>query len=476
MSKIDKNFVKKELKINTENFGFSFSHHKKKSTNFLNINKKAITTPKLNTNHNINNHFKNNNINIININISNNCNTANKKKNNNTNFNFNNNTLKNLFINDIKKKNNLNQKYDIQKRTKLETSPNNDNIINDNKNNKKIKKDEKNFSSRPETEINIRKNSFSNNKNKKKAFIPLETSKHMIISYLDFKNILTKKNMKIEYKKKENLPKTEKIQNKREKFIDINKGKQKILNKYNSNINKNLKNSKHQSEVNLLRFKNNYIYYNNNIKQSKSLLNKHKFNSSNNDNSNIDKVKSFGHIKTSENLEKENNKRIKHYYTKNEKKNNCKNKRNNKDIIINHDKNNSLNYSILPSSSLINISDKSKILSNSYFFQKHIHNERNNDSDLNDINISNIKRNKSNLNNEINKKINLGINTNKICRKKNFLIFDESNIYQNKNTENKNNNISLEELFDNKFFKNPEELHFFCTKFVQVCKETSLNF
>ena len=60
------------------------------------------------------------------------------------------------------------------------------------------------------------------------------------------------------------------------------------------------------------------------------------------------------------------------------------------------------------------------------------------------------------------------------------LIFDESNIYQNKNTENKNNNISLEELFDNKFktknFKNPEELHFFCTKFVQVCKETSLNF
>ena len=30
----DKNYVKKELKINTDNFGFSFSHHKNKSSNF----------------------------------------------------------------------------------------------------------------------------------------------------------------------------------------------------------------------------------------------------------------------------------------------------------------------------------------------------------------------------------------------------------------------------------------------------------
>ena len=131
MSKIDKNFVKKKLKINTENYGFSFSHYKNKSTNYLNINIKEVKTPQLNTNNIINNHFKNNNINIININLSNNCNTANKKKYYYTNSNFNNNnTLKHPFINYIKKKDNLNQKtkYYIQKREKLETSPNNDNI------------------------------------------------------------------------------------------------------------------------------------------------------------------------------------------------------------------------------------------------------------------------------------------------------------------------------------------------------------
>ena len=65
MPKIDKNFVKKELKINTENFGFSFNNSKNISNKFSKVSQKAITTPQLNKNNNINNHFKNNNINII---------------------------------------------------------------------------------------------------------------------------------------------------------------------------------------------------------------------------------------------------------------------------------------------------------------------------------------------------------------------------------------------------------------------------
>ena len=215
-------------------------------------------------------------------------------------------------------------------------------------------------------------------------------------------------------------------------------------------------------------------------------MNKHKFNNSyiNKENevkSNIDKVNSFVYTKASKNIKIENNNRIKHYYTKNEKIiNNNINKKKNKDIIIKHEKNNSLNYSILPSSSLINISGKSNLLSNSYFFQQYNYNKRNNESNIN-INISNIKRNKSKSNNEINNKINLSKNINKKNPKKDFLkqfIFDESNIYQNNNIEK--NIISLEKFFDNeiklKNIKNPEEVHFFYVKFVQAGKEIAHNF
>ena len=218
------------------------------------------------------------------------------------------------------------------------------------------------------------------------------------------------------------------------------------------------------------------------MNQSKSFLNKHKFNNKIKNkkdiNSNIDKVNPLGYIKTSGNIEIENNKRIKHYYTKNEKIN--KNKNNNEDIINKHKKNKSLNYSALPSSSFINSSYKSKLLSNSYFFQKHFYNQRNNESNSNNINISNISRNKSNSNNEIDNKKNLSIKINKNNIKKDFLIFDESNISQNNKIENKNNCISLEEIFDKelkiKKFKNPEEFHFLYIKFIQSGKEISHNF
>ena len=225
------------------------------------------------------------------------------------------------------------------------------------------------------------------------------------------------------------------------------------------------------------------------MNQSKSFLNKHKFNNNKiknkkDINSNIDKINPLGYIKTSGNIEIENNKRIKHYYTKNEKinknKNKNKKKNNNEDIINKHKKNKSLNYSALPSSSFINSSYKSKLLSNSYFFQKHFYNQRNNESNSNNINISNISRNKSNSNNEIDNKKNLSIKINKNNIKKDFLIFDESNISQNNKIENNNNCISLEELFDKelkiKKFKNPEEFHFLYIKFIQSGKEISHNF
>ena len=59
MNKKIKNFIKNELKINTDNFGFSFSHYKNKSSNFLTDSQRVGTSPQLNSNVNTNNNLNN---------------------------------------------------------------------------------------------------------------------------------------------------------------------------------------------------------------------------------------------------------------------------------------------------------------------------------------------------------------------------------------------------------------------------------
>ena len=374
MSKTDKNYIKKNLKINTDNFGFSLSHHTNKSTNFFSVKQKVITTPPLKTtnniNNNINNQFKNNNINIINININSNYN--NNKENNinnytNTNItNLNNNVLKNPFIKFIKQNSNLNSnaKYYIQKKIKMQINQDKEeNINNYIKNDKKIKKEEniKSSTSMIESEKNSRNFSFKINDGKKSEILPIETPRQMIISYFDIKNILNKKYLKLEFKKKEKIPRTANTEYKNEVFNNLNKDKKIVVTK---KINKNLVSNKHQSQINLLNFKNNYIYINKNIKKSSSFLNKNLFNNldnsrKNNDSSINDKINSVRYLKTSSNIALENNKRIRHYYTKNEiinidKNNICKDK------LIRREKNKSLNNNMNPSFSMINSSNKSK--------------------------------------------------------------------------------------------------------------------
>ena len=200
MSKSGKNYVKKQLKINTDNFGFSISHYKIKPSQILSITQKTEPHAQINTNNNINNQYNNNNINIINININSNPNsntnantTKNKKRyinsNSNSNITFNQKT-KNPLINFIKKKiYNQNKKSEI-KRTK-ETNPNNIDYNSIKKNKKYIK--DKNISystSRTETETNIFKNSYKTNNYIKKQDILEPPPKQMIISYFDIKNIL----------------------------------------------------------------------------------------------------------------------------------------------------------------------------------------------------------------------------------------------------------------------------------------------
>ena len=125
-------------------------------------------------------------------------------------------------------------------------------IISDIKKNKNTK--DNNISnycnSRPETEINSnRKNSFKINNNRKQDLLPFETPKQMIISYYDFKNIMNKKNLKIEFKKNEIISKTEKNSSKKEKLCIKNndtKINHKNTSNNNNNNNYNLKKKKHQ--------------------------------------------------------------------------------------------------------------------------------------------------------------------------------------------------------------------------------------
>ena len=502
MSKTEKNYVKKDLKINTDNFGFSLSQHKNKSTNFLSIKQKLIGTPPLNNknninndiNNNINNQFRNNNINIINININSNYNN-NKKKNINTNANtnityFNNNISKNPFINYIKKNSNFksNSKYNIQKKPKIETKE--ENINNFIKSDKKVKKEENinSSTSRPETEINKRKSSFKIDNSKKGQILPIETPKQMIISYLDIKNILNKKNLKLEFKKKEKMLRTAKTENKSEEFNHLNKDKKIIVTK---KYNKKLVSDKHQSEENLLKLKNNYIYINKIIKQS-SFLNKNLFNNvdnsrKNNDISISNKIDSCRYLKTSDNIPIENNKIIRHYYTKNEIINIDKNNIY-KDDINKREKNKILNNNMIPSLSLINSLSKSQNFANIHFFQKFIYNKKSdsNNNIKNIINISNIKKFKRNSNNEIKKAFNLSRKNNTIKDKNDSLNINESintikiNFTYQKNIKEEKSNIHIKELFDNEKkinnFKNPEELHFLYIKIFQVGNEISNNF
>ena len=497
MSKTGNNYIKKELKINTDNFGFSFSHHNNKSANFFSMNQKENTNPQFNTNNNINNQFNNNNINIININInsnnnsninSNNISNINNKKtynkNSNTNINIiNREKAKNPYINIIKQKINLNsnfnKQYNNDQKSKLETNPND---LNYNKNNKNILKDE-NISystSRPETEIISMKNSGKLNNSKKDNLLQVETPKQMIISYSDVKNLLAKKNLKFEFQKKR-IPQTEKSQNIKEKFNDINKEKYKIIRNNYTNMN-DFKNIKHQSEENLLKFSNKYIYYNKNIKQSKSFLNKNQFNNiKNNFNNNNNEINSLGHLKTSGNMQIDI-KNIKRYYRKNDELNIDKSK----NYTDKFENKNIINDNMLQSPS-INLSNKSQKFSNSYYFQKFIYKKNNGDTDKNNINISNIKKSINNSNNEIN-----NLNFNNINKQKNSKLnsyepkktIKEYTIYHAALSPEKNKDkkdiLSLEDYFNNELeinnFKNPEELHYLYIKIFQTGKEISQNF
>ena len=476
MSKTGKNFAKKQLKINTDNFGFSFCHYKNKSSHLLSITQKTEPSAPLNTNNNINNQYNSNNINIINININNNANTntntnsntiKNKNKNINSNTNINiNYKSKNPFINFIKKKINLNQsKKNETKRAKLETNPNNIDCNSIKSNRIFIKeKNISNSTSRTETETNIFKNSCKINNNNKKKEIMEPPPKQMIISYFDVKNILSKKNDRYGIQKKNKMQNEEKnqIKKKKKNSMSNNKDKNKIIKNSGSNLSNNIKKIKHQSEENLLKFRNNFIYRNKikSIKQSKSFLNRHKFdilkrNLNNND------IISLVYLKTSGNIPIESNKRIRHYYTKNDISLNSKNKITEKEKK--HEKNYLSNCNINTSpSGNNNITNKSQKF---YIFQKYFLKKSNNNI-LNckyNINISKSKSSNKNSNNEINKNFNLNnINKNE---NGNQIVF---------------NNNSLEEYFENEIkkinFKNPEELHFLYIKIFQAGNEIKQNF
>ena len=498
MSKIGKNFAKKELKINTDNFGFSFSHYKNKSSNFISLTQRNETSPHLNTNsylsNNIHNQFNNNNINIINININSNIysnsNSTSKKYNNSnlvTESSHDEKVQKNL-INYLKKNGSRTQRCYEKKIIKLDTNPNNN--TNEIKIKKLLKYEGSYSTSRPETESNILKNSYKIQLNKRQD-MPLNTPKQMIISYGDVKNILAKNNLRIEFHKKMQIPKSAKNQNKKEQINDIIKGKNKIIKKNNSNLNNNFRNIKHQSEENLLKFINNRLYNNKIIKQSKSFLNKYKSNNLNNN-----AINSLTYLKTSGNIQNENNKCMKNYYNNNEtnidKKNNIKDK-------IKNEKSNNINYNFSPTPTpSTSTTNKTQKLSNVYFFQKNffkINSNRNNNIDT--FNTSNIRTNKTNSNNNVNKNIYLtkkkkinknhnkpeliNSNTNEI---KNTIKAskDEKNLKEKNayNSKLKKESLSLEDHFDNEIkinnFKNPEEFHFFYIKVFQAENEICQNF
>lgn len=504
MSKIGKNYAKKELKINTDNFGFSFSHYKNKSSNFLSLTQRVETSPYLDTHSklssNIHNQFNNNNINIINININSNntsnCNSTSKKFNNSNQITESSNEEKGQkhFINYLKKNGSQTQRCYEKKIIKLDTNPNNN--TNEIKTKKLLKYESSCSTSRPETESNILKNSYKIKLNKRQDIIPLNSPKQMIISYCDVKNILAKNNMKIEINKKLQIPKSARNQNIKEKSNDTNKGKNKIIKKNNSNLNTNLRNIKHQSEENLLKLSNNKLYNSKNIKQSKSFLNKYKLNSLNSND-----INSLIYLKTSGNNQKENNKRIKHYFRNNEmnidKKNNIKEK-----MITNYN----INYNFHPTQST-STTNKTQKLSNVYFFQKNffkLNNNRNNNIEAS--NTSNIKTNKTNFNININKNTYLSkknknnknrhktdllnINTKEIknnsktLKKEKYskenITYSKYNTCKTYNNKLKKESPSLEEHFDNEIkmnnFKNPEEFHFFYIKVFQAGNEISQNF
>lgn len=504
MSKIGKNYAKKELKINTDNFGFSFSHYKNKSSNFLSLTQRVETSPYLDTHSklssNIHNQFNNNNINIINININSNntsnCNSTSKKFNNSNQITESSNEEKGQkhFINYFKKNGSQTQRCYEKKIIKLDTNPNNN--TNEIKTKKLLKYESSCSTSRPETESNILKNSYKIKLNKRQDIMPLNSPKQMIISYCDVKNILAKNNMKIEINKKLQIPKSARNQNIKEKSNDTNKGKNKIIKKNNSNLNTNLRNIKHQSEENLLKLSNNKLYNSKNIKQSKSFLNKYKLNSLNSND-----INSLIYLKTSGNNQKENNKRIKHYFRNNEmnidKKNNIKEK-----MITNYN----INYNFHPTQST-STTNKTQKLSNVYFFQKNffkLNNNRNNNIETS--NTSNIKTNKNNSNININKNTYLSkknknnknrhktdllnINTKEIknnsktLKKEKYskenITYSKYNTCKTYNNKLKKESPSLEEHFDNEIkmnnFKNPEEFHFFYIKVFQAGNEISQNF
>ena len=496
MSKISKNYIKKKLKINTDNFGFSFSHYKNNSSNYISDSQRAETSPQLNTNintnNNINNQYNNNNINIINININSNCNfTKNKINISNPSTERNEvDKIKKPLINYLRKKVNLNssnskKKYYEKKIVKLDTSSNTVSNVNKANVNKKIIKDYNiSYTSRPQTESNVRKNSYKFQFNKKPEGVTSDSPKHIIISYFDVKNIL-ENNIKNKFKKREKIPKYKK--NQKKKKDENNEKKIFIKNNY-SNLNNKLKNKNHQSEENLLKFIHNNIYNNKNIKQSKSFLNKDKFK-----NKNIcNEMNPLGYLKTNSNNPKEYIKRIKHYYTNSEMMNQEKKI---KQKIVKHDKNLSLNYNLNPSPFISSYStNKNPKITNAFFFQKIFF--KNNYKNY--LNVSNSRTSKSNSNNDINKNNNLSYRSKN--KKNDSLSFNISEIKKNSNTLRKNNylkkftkyqntkeniikkdsSFSLENLFDSEIkinnFKNPEEYHFFYIKVFQASNEISQNF
>ena len=241
----------------------------------------------------------------------------------------------------------------------------------------------------------------------------------------------------------------------------------------------------------MLKFNNNRLYNNKIIKQSKSFLNKYKSNNLNNN-----AINSLTYLKTSGNIQNENNKCMKHYYNNNEtnidKKNNIKDK-------IKNEKSNNINYNFSPTPTpSTSTTNKTQKLSNVYFFQKNffkINSNRNNNID--NFNSSNIRTNKTNSNNNDNKNIYLtkkkknnknhnkheliNSNTNEIKitikASKDEKNLKEKNAY---NSKLKKESLSLEDHFDNEIkinnFKNPEEFHFFYIKVFQAENEICQNF
>ena len=450
MLKNDVNNNKKQPScFNAENI-FQFSHKKNKSSNILpetQGNTNTNNTPYIyscsntTTNNIINKQTSKTNINNLNINI--NINTTNPESKNTQKVIDTNPSSVNK-IN--KKKESLIANY-FKKKTKTE-SPN---VLNNIAVNIKYQNDAKdeipNYSSmRQITEPN-QKNSIKAKlqKNTNKELLPSGTPKQMLISYGNMKNLLNRKNLKLNFQKQFKSPLSEKNPAIRKEII--NRSKQKKLNTECISQNNNI--STEDKLVKLTKQTNNFVQGSKNLIQSKSFYNDIKINPNN-------QIGNLIYLNTNTNFSKNN------IFDQSNYKENDNSKKNSfsvKEKISNIDKVESTN----------NGNSKKK---GSFF--------------INNINFK-TKNSKSNSNNrKVRKRKNINL-----CKKSGLLIMNPNQIVNSSNNENyikeksmnsfgnrmkKGNNLAFLNEYKNSNIESPEELHFFFVKVLQNGKEIGKKF